>query len=135
MRQKIKATVFFMWPASWNTDVSSFYYSDVNLFLINYAWCKLRNIWLLLFENNSRSITIQELSTWGRTLLQLLLKIRWYVTIWKGKIKNRTFYRLFYRFELSFELCRLFLLTRTFQYISNWLKWAFTHPFISIYIE
>ena len=32
-------------------------------FLIDDAWCKLCNIWLLLCENNSRSITIQELNT------------------------------------------------------------------------
>ena len=34
MCRKIKTTVFFIWPVSWSTDVSSFYYSDVNLFLI-----------------------------------------------------------------------------------------------------
>ena len=32
-------------------------------FIIDYAWCKLCKIWLLLCENNSRSITIQELNT------------------------------------------------------------------------
>ena len=25
---------------NWNNDISSFYYSDINLFLIDYAWCK-----------------------------------------------------------------------------------------------
>ena len=30
-----------------------FYYSDINLILIDYAWCKVCNIWLLLCENNS----------------------------------------------------------------------------------
>ena len=34
------------------------YCSDINLFLINYAWCKLSNTWLLLFENNFSSITM-----------------------------------------------------------------------------
>ena len=33
----------------------NFSYSGINLFLIEYACCKLSNIWLLLFENNSRS--------------------------------------------------------------------------------
>ena len=42
-----------MRPASWSTDI--FYYSDINLFLIDYGCCKLCDIWLLLFENNSRS--------------------------------------------------------------------------------
>ena len=37
MCRKIKTTVFFMLPVSWSTDVSSFYYSDVNLFLIGLA--------------------------------------------------------------------------------------------------
>ena len=36
-----------------------FYYS-----LTDDACCKLCNIWLLLCENNSRSITILELNTW-----------------------------------------------------------------------
>ena len=36
-----------------------FYYS-----LTDDAWRKLCNIWLLLCENNSRSITILELNTW-----------------------------------------------------------------------
>ena len=52
----------------------SFFYSDINLFLIDYAWCKLCNIWLLLCESNSKSITMQELNTGGKILLQLLLK-------------------------------------------------------------
>ena len=41
--------------ASWSTDISTFYYSDINLLLIDYACCKLCNIWFLLFENNSSS--------------------------------------------------------------------------------
>ena len=35
-----------------------FYCFHINLFLINYAFCKLCHIWLFLFENNVRSITI-----------------------------------------------------------------------------
>ena len=73
--RKIKTTVFFMWPASWRTDISSFYYSDINLLLINYACCKLCNIWLLLFENNSSSYRYTGASHWRKTLVQLLLKI------------------------------------------------------------
>ena len=45
-----------MWPASWSNGISQFYYSDINLFLIDAAWYNLCNIWLLLWENNSRSI-------------------------------------------------------------------------------
>ena len=52
----------------------SFFYSDINLFLIDDAWCKLCNIWLLLCESNSKSITMKELNTEGKILLQLLLK-------------------------------------------------------------
>ena len=35
--RKIKATILFIWPAYWSTDISSLYYSDINLFLIDYA--------------------------------------------------------------------------------------------------
>ena len=51
-----------MRPASWSTDISSIYYSDINLILFDYAWHSLCNIWLLLVESNSRSITIQGLN-------------------------------------------------------------------------
>ena len=44
------------------------------VFLIDYAWFELCNIWLLLFNNNSRSITTKELSTGRKPLVQLLLK-------------------------------------------------------------
>ena len=37
MWRKIKTTVFFMWPASWSTEKSSFYYPDINLFWVDYA--------------------------------------------------------------------------------------------------
>ena len=36
------------------------------MFFIYDAWCKLCNIWLLLCENNSWSITIPELNTGGK---------------------------------------------------------------------
>ena len=58
--QKIKTTVLFAWTTSWSPDISSFYSSDINLFLIDYAWCKPCNKWLLLFEKNSRSLTLEE---------------------------------------------------------------------------
>ena len=57
----LKRSVLYMWPAFW-----SFFYSDINLFLIYEAWCKLCNIWLHLCENNSWSITIPELNTGGK---------------------------------------------------------------------
>ena len=61
------------WAVLGPADTSSFYCSDINLFLIDYAWCELRNVWLLLFGKNSRSITIQELNTTGgKALFQLL---------------------------------------------------------------
>ena len=40
-----------MWPASWRTDTFWFYYSVINLLLIEDAWCKVCNVWLLLFQN------------------------------------------------------------------------------------
>ena len=75
MCRKIKTFVFFLWPASWSADISYFCCSGINLFLIYDAWWKLCNIWLFLCENNSRSITIQELNNERKILLQLLLKI------------------------------------------------------------
>ena len=57
-------------------------------------------------------ITIQELHSGGKTFLQLLHKIGWVIDdSLKRQIKNRTLYT-----------CRLFLLTRIFQYVSNWSK-------------
>ena len=50
--------------------------------------------------------TIQEIHNGGKTLLELLHKIGDNL---KRQIKNRTLYT-----------CRLFLLTRIFQYTSNW---------------
>ena len=72
---KIETAVFFMSPDSWSTDKRSFYYSDTNLFLIDYAYCKLYQIWLLLFENYCRSYCYTGASQWWKKLLQLLLKI------------------------------------------------------------
>ena len=57
--------ILCIWPASWSTDTSQFYYSDINLFLTDDAWCKLC-IWLLLCEDNSRSTSIPELNTGGK---------------------------------------------------------------------
>ena len=59
-----------------NTECAGilFYYSGINLFLIDYARCKLCNMWLLLFNNNSMIINIQQARTGRKTLLQLLLK-------------------------------------------------------------
>ena len=44
-----------MLPAYLSTDISSFYNSGINLFLVDHACYKLCNIWLLLFKNKSRS--------------------------------------------------------------------------------
>ena len=52
--------VLFMSLAFWSLDISSFYCSDMNLLLIDYAWCKRCNKRLFLFDNNSRSLTLEE---------------------------------------------------------------------------
>ena len=49
----------------------------VLMFLTGYTLCTLCNLWLLLFENNSRSVNIQELNTAEKSLLYLLLKTGW----------------------------------------------------------
>ena len=111
MYRKIKTTVFFMRPGSWSTDISSFYYSDINLLLIDYACCKLCNIWLLLFENNSRSYYYTGASHWRKNIVAVIAEDKVIDNDLKRQLKNRTLYN-----------CRLFLQTRIFQYISNLSK-------------
>ena len=117
MCRKIKTTVFFMWPASSSTDISSFYYSDINLFLIDcltynwYAWRTLYNIWLLFFENNFKSYHYTGASHWRKNIVAVITQERVIDGNLKGQIKNGTLCT-----------CRLFLLTQIFQYISNWSK-------------
>ena len=117
MCRKIKTTVFLMWPASLCTDISSFYYSDINLSLAECACYKLGNIWLLLCENISRSYhyTGPGASYWTKNIVAVITQDRVIDDNLKRQIKNRTLYT-----------CRLFLLTRIFQYISNWSK-VFDH--------
>ena len=115
MCRKIKTTLFLVWPTSWSTDISSFYYSDINLFLIAYACYKLCNIWLLLFENNSRSYNFTEASNWRKNIASVITQDRVIDDSLKRQIKSRTLYA-----------CILFLLTRIFQYNSNWSK-VFEH--------
>ena len=69
MYRKIKITVFFMWLAFWSSDISSFYCSGINLFLVDYTCCKLCNIWLLLFRNNSRSYHYTGASHWRKNII------------------------------------------------------------------
>ena len=90
-----------MWPASWIPHPSSFYCSDINLFLTGYAWCKLFNKSLLLFENNSRSLTLEE---------------KYYCIYYnlKRQIKSQTSYT-----------CKVFLLTWIFQYTGNFFFFFF----------
>ena len=102
-------------------DISSFYYSDINLFLTDYVCCKLCNIWLLLFENISRIYHCTKTSHWRKNVVAVITQDRVLDSNLKKQIKNRTMYT-----------CRLFLLTRIFQYISNWSK-VFEHlptPFL-----
>ena len=59
------------------------------MFLIYYACCKQCNIWLLLFENNSRSYYCTRASHWRKNIVVVITYRRWwYMTIWKGKLKN-----------------------------------------------
>ena len=69
MYRKIKITVFFMWLAFWSSDISSFYCSGINLFLVDYTCCKLCNIWLLLFRNNCRSYHYTGASHWRKNII------------------------------------------------------------------
>ena len=115
MSRKIKANVILMLPASWSTDISSFFYSGINLFLIDYSCCKLCNIWLLLFENDSRSYHYIEALNQRKKSVAIITQDRVIDDNLKRQIKNRTFYT-----------CRLFLRARIFHYKSNWSK-VFEH--------
>ena len=100
-----------MWPAFWSIDIYSFYYSNINLFLIDYGCCKLCNICLLLSENNCCSYHYTEASHWRKNFVTVITQDRvgdrWQ---FEKQIKIRTLHT------------RLFLLTQNFQYISNWSK-------------
>ena len=50
--------------------MSPFYYSDINLFLIDYARCKLCNIWSLLVENKSRNYHYTAVSHWKKNIVE-----------------------------------------------------------------
>ena len=96
-----------LYVTSWSTDISSFFFFfDINLFLIDYAFCELCNIWLLLFENNSRSYHYRGTSHWRKNIVAVITQDR--VIEYNLQIKNPILCT-----------CRLFLLTRIFRYISN----------------
>ena len=61
-----------MWPASWSIYIYSFYYYDINLFLIDYACCRLCNTWLVLFESNSRSYHYTGASHWRKNIVAVI---------------------------------------------------------------
>ena len=65
-----------MWPASWSIDRFSIYYSDTNLLLIDYACCKLCNMLLFLFGNNSRSYPYKGASYWKRKIVAFITQER-----------------------------------------------------------
>ena len=83
----------------------------INLFLIDYACCKLCNILLLLFENNSRSSDYTGASHWRKNIVGVVTQDGVTGDNLKRQIENRTFYT-----------CRLFLLTRIIQYINSLSK-------------
>ena len=113
MCRKIRTTVFFMWPAG--ALMYLHFIILILMFLIDYACCKLCNIWLLLFENNFRSYHYTGASHWRKNIVAVVTQDRVIDDNLKRQIKNRPLYT-----------CRLFLLTQIFQYISNSSK-VFEH--------
>ena len=112
-----------MRPVSWSTDMYWFHYSDINLFLIDLACCKLCNIWLLLFENNSRRYHTTGASHWRKNIVAVITQERVIDENLKRQIKNRTLYAF-----------RLLLLTRIFQFIGNYYwQWVKKELNISTY--
>ena len=61
----------------WYWYIFILYYSDINPFLIDYAWWELCNIWLLLFENNSSflwcSFSIKLLWLQKRNMMMMMM--------------------------------------------------------------
>ena len=77
--------------------------SKLNLFLIDYACFKLRNVWLLLWGYNSKSYHYTWASDWRKNFAAVIAEDRKVDDNLKRQIKNRTLYT-----------SRLFLLTRIF---------------------
>ena len=107
-----KIIVFFMWPASWRNGIYLFHCFEKNLFLTDYALRELCNIWLLLFENNFKGITIQG-EHWRNNIFAVITHARVIEDNLKKQIKNA-----------KLLTCRLFLLILIFQYITKWSKFC-----------
>ena len=89
--------------------MSSFYYSEINLFLI------MADVNYVIFENNFRSYDYTGASHWKKKVVAVITQDKVIEENLKRQVKNRTL-----------DTCRLFPLTRIFQYISNWSK-VFEH--------
>ena len=69
--------------------LSSFYCSDINLFLIDHTCYKLCNIWLLLFENNSKIYHYTGAAHWRKNNVAVITQNRVMVdSNLKGKLKT-----------------------------------------------
>ena len=69
--------------------LSSFYCSDINLFLIDHTCYKPCNIWLLLFENNSKSYHYTGAAHWRKNNVAVITQSRVMVdSNLKGKLKT-----------------------------------------------
>ena len=64
--------LYYLWDQLLGALIYLHFIVDINLVLIDYAWCKLCSKWLPIFQEQH-----QELKTRGERLLQLLLKIGW----------------------------------------------------------
>lgn len=71
MCMKFKTTVFFMWLASWDTDIFVF---------IDYDLWELCNIW---FSRTTLGVSLYRIIIGGTTLLQLLPVTVWQMIPWK----------------------------------------------------
>ena len=81
--------------------MSLFYCSDINVLLVDYSQWELYNIWLLLVEDNSASITIQE-KHWRNSIVAVITSGWMIDDNLTSQIKNRTLHT-----------CRLFPLLPT----------------------
>ena len=109
MCRKVRTAVLFICDRLLRaTDTSQCYYSDINLFLIDDAWCQLCNYGPSSARTTPslhRSLTLEE------KIIAVVTQDRLINDNFKRQIKNRTLCT-----------CRLLLLTYIFQYTSSYSK-------------
>ena len=87
----VKKTVFFILDQLLGALIHLNFIILILMFLIDDGWCKLCNIWLLLCENRSRSITIPELTLEENIIAAITQDRVIDNNFGKGKLKTKLF--------------------------------------------